>query len=70
MMPLGLSQVSQTDKYHMITLTRGILKMTQMNIFMKQKQTHRHRKQTHGSQKGKRVGDGSFRSLGLADINY
>ena len=33
-MPLGLSQVSQTDKYHMITLTRGILKMTQMNIFM------------------------------------
>ena len=34
MMPLGLSQVSQTDKYHMIALTRGILKMTQMNIFM------------------------------------
>ena len=41
MMPLGLSQVSQTDKYHMITLICGILKMTQMNLFMKQKQTHR-----------------------------
>ena len=58
MMPLGLSQVSQTDKYHMIALIPGILKMTQMNLFMKQKQTHRHRKQTYGSQKGKWVGEG------------
>ena len=27
--------------------------MIQMNLFAKQKQTHRHRKQTYGYQKGK-----------------
>ena len=27
--------------------------MIQMNLFMKEKQTHRHRKQTYGYQKGK-----------------
>ena len=27
--------------------------MMQMNLFTKQKQTHRHRKQTYGYQKGK-----------------
>ena len=27
-----------------------------MNLFMKQKQTHRHRKQTYGYQRGKGVG--------------
>ena len=28
-------------------------KITQMNLFAKQKQTHRHRKQTYGYQRGK-----------------
>ena len=36
--------------------------MTQMNLTMKQKQTHRHRKQTCGCQEGGMIG-----SLGLAD---
>ena len=57
-----LSEVSQTekDKYHMISLICGILKkMIQMNktlLFTKQKQTHRHRKQTYGYQRGKVAG--------------
>ena len=44
--------------------------MTQMNLFMKQKQTQGHRKQTHVYQRGKEVGEGLIRSLELADINY
>ena len=34
-----LSEVSHTekDKYHMISLIRGILKMAQMNLFTKEK---------------------------------
>ena len=50
-----LSEVSLTekDKYHMISLMCGILKMIQMNLFTKQKKTHRHRKQTYGYQRGK-----------------
>ena len=43
--------------------------MTQMNLSMKRKQTHRHREQTFGSQ-----GEGGWeewtRSLGLVDTNY
>ena len=41
-----LSEVSQTeeDKYH-ITYVWNLKKM---NLFIKQKQTHRHRKQTYG----------------------
>ena len=31
--------------------------MIQMNLFTKQKQTHRHRKQTYGDQRGKGVGE-------------
>ena len=50
-----LSEVSLTekDKYHMISLMCGILKMIQMNLFTKQKKTRRHRKQTYGYQRGK-----------------
>ena len=53
-----LSQVSDTeeDKYHMISFICGIKKMIQMNLFTKQKQTHRHRKQIYGYQRGKREG--------------
>ena len=46
-----LGKVSQTekDKYHMISFICKILKkMIQMNLFTKQKQTHRLREQTYG----------------------
>ena len=45
-----LSEVGQTekDKYYMISLLCGIRKIVKMNLFTKQKQTHRHRKQTYG----------------------
>ena len=50
-----LSEVSQTqkDKYHKISFICGIKYRTQMNLFTKEKQTHRHRKQTYGYQRGK-----------------
>ena len=38
--------------------------MIQMNLFTKQKQTHRHGKQTYGHQSGKGE-EGCIRSLGL-----
>ena len=41
----------------------GTKKMTQMNLFTKQKQTHRHREQTYGYQKGK-VREGDSRGTG------
>ena len=37
----------------MISLICGIKKMIQMNLFIKQKQTHRLQKQTYGYQRGK-----------------
>ena len=39
-----------------------------MNLFTKQKQTHRHRKQADGYQRGKEPGR-QIRSLRLADTN-
>ena len=36
-----------------ITYMWNLKKMIQMNLFIKQKQTHRHRKQTYGYQRGK-----------------
>ena len=55
-----LSELSQTekDKYHMISLICGIYKMIQMNLFTKQKQTHKLQKQTYGFPKGKDGGEG------------
>ena len=46
-----LSEVSQTEKekYHMISLTCESKKI-QMNLFTKQKQTHRFRERTYGYQ--------------------
>ena len=41
--------------------------MTQMNLSMKQKHIHRHRKQ---SVVARGVGEGKIGSLGLADANY
>ena len=40
-----------------------------MNLFTKQKQTYRSRKQTYRYQKGKRIGEGWIRSLGVADTD-
>ena len=56
---LILSEVSQkeNDKYHVTSLICGILKMIQMNLFTKQKQTHRHRKQIYSYQRGKGKGE-------------
>ena len=36
-----------------------------MNVYAKQKQTHRHRKETCGYQRGER--EGQIRSMGLID---
>ena len=41
-----------------------------MNLYMRQKQTHRHREQVCGCQGGDVLGEGWIRSLGLADANY
>ena len=54
---------TEKDKYHMISLIWGIWKMIQwtywneMNLFTKQKQTHRLREGTYGCQGGS-VGEG------------
>ena len=44
------SEVNQKekDKYHIIAIIRGISNTTQMNLSMKQKETHRHGGQTCG----------------------
>ena len=39
-----------------ITYMCNLKKMIQMNLFTKQKQTHRHRKQIYGYQRGKWAG--------------
>ena len=43
-----LSEANQkeNDKYNMISLMCGIYNMTQMNLFVKQKQNHKHREKT------------------------
>ena len=69
---ITLSEISQTekDKYHMISLTVESKKLLiQMNLFTKQKQTHRHRKQTYGYQSGKR-GEGYIWNFRLTDTDY
>ena len=63
------SSQKEKDKYHMISLICGISNMTQMNLFTKQKQTHRHRKETYGYQRGNKV-EGLIRSLGLTYTHY
>ena len=44
--------------------------MTQMNLSLKEKQTHRHREQTYGCQGGGGVWEEWTGNLGLADANY
>ena len=55
-----------------ITYMWNLKKMIQMNLFTKQKSTHRHRKQTYGYQRGswEVEGEREIRSLRLADTNY
>ena len=47
----------EKDKYHMVSLIYGSKKWIQMNFYKRQKQTHRHRKQTYGYQRGGEEGD-------------
>ena len=42
----------------------------QTNVYAKQKQTHRYRKQTNGYQRGEGKGEGQIRGMGLRDTNY
>ena len=47
------------------------LKIAQMNLYTKQKQAHRHRKnKKHMVTKGEREGGTNQRSMGLTDTNY
>ena len=41
-----------------------------MNLFTKQKHSHRYRKQTHGYHRGEGGRDGQIRNMGLSDTNY
>ena len=43
--------------------------MTQMNLPMKQKHTHRHREQICGGQRGGGMGEGSSGNLGFVGAN-
>ena len=67
-----LSKVSQKEihRHHTISLTCEISNRSQINISTNQKQTHRHRQQTAGSQGGGRVWEGWIGSLGLAGAAY
>ena len=55
------SEVNQKekDKYHMIAIICGISNMTQTNLSMRQKETHRHRGQEEG------VGEGMEWEVGV-----
>ena len=48
---ITLSQVSQRQMYD-LTYMWNLKNKLQMNLFTKQKQTHRYRKQTYGYQRG------------------
>ena len=56
-----LSEIKQTekDKYHMISLMCGIKKKDILSLFTKQKEPHRHRKQTMAT-KGERGKEGKL----------
>ena len=41
-----------------------------MNACTKQKQTHRHGKQTYGDQREEERGEEQIRDIGLTDTNY
>ena len=64
---ITLNEVSQKekDKYHMISFTGGIWNMTQTNLPVKQKQTHRHWEQTCSCQ-GRGGGGGRDWNFGIS----
>ena len=66
-----LSVISQIEKekYCIISLTYGILKIIQTNVYRKQ-ETDSHRKQTSCQQMGDGKGDGQVSDMGLRAINY
>ena len=41
-----------------------------MNVYTKQKQTHRYREQTCGYPRGEGSGEEQMRGMGLTNINY
>ena len=41
-----------------------------MNVYAKQKQTHRYRKQTYGYQRGEGRRERQIKGMGLTDTNY
>ena len=53
----------------MISHIWNLKKMIQMNLYTKQKQTHKRRKQMYGDQSGEGE-EGQIRSIGLAGVNY
>ena len=44
--------------------------MTQINLSMKEKQTHRYREQAYGCQGGEGLGEEWRGRLGLVDVSY
>ena len=64
-----LSEINQRQILYDITYIWN-LKIIQMNLYTKQKQTHRHRKQTHGYQRVEGEGEGQTGSMGLTDAHY
>ena len=42
----------------------------QLHVHAKQKQTHRHRKQTCGYQKEEGMGEAQIKGMGLTNANY
>ena len=59
-----LSEVRERQISYDITYMQNLKKMIQMNLFTKQKQTHRLRKQTYGYQRGK-IGGGINWEFGI-----
>ena len=54
----------EKDKYSMLSLYVKSKKIESMNLYMKQKQIHRHRKQIYSYQQGRGEGD----KLGVWDV--
>ena len=57
-----LNEVSQRekDKCYMNSFTCGIQKLTQINLYTKQRQTYIHRKQTYSYHRRKGEGGGKY----------
>lgn len=66
-----LNEISQAKKakYYMISFISGLSKITQVNIYAKQKHTHRYRKQMCGHQSREERREG-HRGMGLTDTNH